>query len=128
MGDLCAGELAAMIPRRLIIVAPNARDHADGGLGIHHRLQGLCRVDHTLRDAMGLVRCGGLANAEQFISVRMSLLLYLFFNNKLSAVLNHLRIPLREATAFERLKVIVTLSRSFPFTYLFCLCFGSMWY
>ena len=110
----CTG-LAAMIPRRLIIVAPPTHDHADGVLRMQHGLEGPCCVNHTLRDAMGSVRCGGLANAEQpLFSVVLYCLLFLCIE-KLSAVLNYLRIPLREVLASERLKVIVTLSRFLDF-------------
>ena len=111
----CTG-VAAMIPRRLIIVAPPTHDHADGVLRMQHGLEGPCCVNHTLRDAMGSVRCGGLANAEQSLFGVVIYSLALLCIKKLSAVLNYLRIPLREVLAFERLKVIVTLSRLFEFT------------
>ena len=116
---LSSSLLTAMIPRRLIIVAFKTRDHPDGVFGTHCRLGGLCCVNHIYRDAMGLVRCGWLAKAEQFVFIGLSLVLPSLSEKTRLAVMNHLRIPLREVFAFERLKVIVTLSRSFTVSVLF---------
>ena len=44
--------LTAMIPRRLIIVAPMAHDHSDRVLGMQHGLEGPCCMARTLWNAM----------------------------------------------------------------------------